>query len=142
MTKLTISLLMKIDIPFNIFKMQSTFKFKSKNTNELFSLENKVAIITGGAGLLGIKHAEAIIEMGGTPVLLDIDKARISNAAETLSKTYSKDVLGIKCDITSEEDLIKTSIEIIKKYNRIDILINNAANNPKVKIIALKTFLD
>ena len=113
--------------------MKSTFKFKSKDTNELFRLDNQIAIITGGAGLLGIKHAEAIIEMGGTPVLLDIDKVKISNAAETLSNTYSRDIFGINCDITSEEDLNMTCDEIIKKYNRIDILINNAANNPKVE---------
>ena len=113
--------------------INSAFDFKYTNLNTLFSLKDKIAIITGGAGLLGMKHAETIIEMGGTPILLDIDKDRVINASEKLSNTYSLNLIGIPCDITSEKDLLKTKDIIIKKYNRVDILINNAANNPKVE---------
>ena len=54
-----------------------------------FQLTNKVAIITGGVGLLGIKHAEAIAEMGGIPILLDIDveKERLQK------KNYQKNII-------------------------------------------------
>ena len=55
-----------------------------------FQLTNKVAIITGGVGLLGIKHAEAIAEMGGIPILLDIDVEKGKTTAEKLSERYSK----------------------------------------------------
>ena len=44
-----------------------------KSLKKSFNLKNKVAVITGGAGMLGVKHAEAIAEFGGIPILLDID---------------------------------------------------------------------
>ena len=45
-----------------------------KSVKQSFDLTDKVALITGGAGMLGEKHAEAIAEFGGIPILLDIDK--------------------------------------------------------------------
>ena len=48
-----------------------------KNTlNNLFSLNKKIVVITGAAGLLGRKHAEAIAAYGGTPVLLDLSQKK------------------------------------------------------------------
>ena len=47
---------------------------KSKSVKQSFDLTGQVAVITGGAGLLGEKHAEAIAEFGGIPILIDIDK--------------------------------------------------------------------
>ena len=53
----------------------------------------KVAVITGGAGLLGMKHAEAILEAGGCPILWDIKGSQLIRAAKSLSSIFKK-----KCD--------------------------------------------
>ena len=53
---------------------------------EKFDLSNRVAIITGGAGLLGVKHAEAIAELGGIPVIVDIAADRAQATADALSE--------------------------------------------------------
>src|SRR3989304_1749378 len=98
----------------------------------IFSLINKVCIITGGAGLLGTKHTETVIEAGGTPVILDIDDEKINKVIMTLNKKYGKKVFGLNVDITSKEALEAAKKAILKKYKRIDVLINNAANNPKL----------
>ena len=50
-----------------------------------FSLENRVAIITGGAGLLGAQHAEAIAEAGGIPILWDINAEASSKVMNMVS---------------------------------------------------------
>ena len=96
------------------------------NTLDKFKLNNKVCIITGGAGFLGRKHAEAVLEAGGTPVLLDIEK--IDEAVSSLEGS-----VGFTVDITNKKELEGVKDKIIKKYGRIDILINNAANNPKME---------
>ena len=103
------------------------------NTLNKFCLDKKVCIITGGAGFLGKKHAEAILEADGIPVLLDIDQEKINKAISFLKKQYQKEILAFKVDITNKKDLERTKEEILKRYNRIDVLINNAANNPKVE---------
>jgi NAD(P)-dependent dehydrogenase (short-subunit alcohol dehydrogenase family) len=111
----------------------SSFNSSPSNVKKAFDLTNKIAIITGGAGLLGIKHAEAIIEMGGTPILLDINEDLVQKSSIDLSKKYNSESYGICCDITSEKLLQETKSNIIRKFGQIDILINNAANNPKVE---------
>ncbi len=78
-------------------------------TKEFFDLTGKVAIITGGAGLLGKKHIEAITEMGG--IAISVDKNR----------EYS-----LQCDITSREQVNKTVKYILESWGQIDILVNNA----------------
>ena len=103
------------------------------NTLDQFKLDNMVCVITGGAGLLGKKHAEAVLDAGGTPILLDIDEERIKQAMDNLKDVYHKDVGGIKVDITDKKSLLLAKNEILDKYKRIDVLINNASNNPKVE---------
>ena len=98
-----------------------------------FQLEDKVAVITGGVGLLGMKHAEAIAEMGGIPILLDIDVEKGKIASEKISEKYGKKCSFFDCDITDEEAIINVKNEIIKIYSGVDILINNAAIDSKVK---------
>lgn len=104
-----------------------------QNTLEKFRLDGKVCIITGGAGFLGKKHAEAVLDAGGLPVLLDIDEARINDAVEELKKVFKKEVSGFAVDITDGRALSKIKEKILESYEHIDILINNAANNPKVE---------
>lgn len=104
-----------------------------ENTMEKYNLHGACALITGGAGLLGEKHAEAILEGGGKAVLIDINKEKLQEKTARLSKEFGKDkVRGYIADITNENEIKKLVVKIEKEYAPIDILINNAANNPHV----------
>jgi len=99
----------------------------SKTTVDLFRLDGKTAVITGGAGLLGTKHAEAIAEMGGIPVLLDTDKGRLDDRVAELEKKFGQGPLGFAVDITNADEMGRVVSEIIRQRGGIDVLINNAA---------------
>jgi NAD(P)-dependent dehydrogenase (short-subunit alcohol dehydrogenase family) len=105
----------------------------TQSVRELFDLTGRVAIITGGAGLLGVKHAEAIADAGGLPVIADIDYAGANQAAADISTRYGVDCTGIAVDITSPASVKSLLASVLAYYGRVDILINNAANNPKVE---------
>lgn len=98
----------------------------------LFSLEDKVVVVTGAAGLLGRYHAEAIAAYGGIPILLDLSLSKVTSLASKINKKFNSSAFGYAVDITDEEQVRKNSEHIVKKFNKIDGLINNAANNPKV----------
>lgn len=100
---------------------------------ELFNLQGKVIVITGAAGLLGRKHAEAIANFGGTPILLDLSEGIINNLANELNAKYDTGAIGFAVDITNEEEINSNANELVEKFGRIDGLVNNAANNPKVE---------
>ncbi len=99
----------------------------------VFDLTGRVAVITGGAGLLGEQHARAIAAAGGIPVLVDIQQQRASERAAALSQQYGVGAIGCAVDITKQEQLEALRDEILARFGRIDILINNAANNPKME---------
>jgi NAD(P)-dependent dehydrogenase (short-subunit alcohol dehydrogenase family) len=103
-----------------------------KSIQKAFDLTGRVAVITGGGGLLGIKHGEAVAEMGGIPVLVDLEKQKADSAAESIQKKYGSDALGWVADITSPEAVEELRAGVMERFGRVDILINNAANNPKV----------
>ncbi len=104
------------------------------NTVDRYKVTDKVVIITGGAGLLGRKHAEAVLDGEGIPVLLDISGEALDRAYGDLSAQYPGSRIGTYvADITSRDDIEKLCGEIISEFGRIDVLINNAANNPKVE---------
>lgn len=98
-----------------------------------FKLDNKVGIITGGAGFLGVKHAEAVIEAGGIPVVADIDAGAAEETANTLRIRYSREAVGVQMDVSSEESIVSVKEKLLRKFAGIDFLINNAAIDPKVK---------
>jgi NAD(P)-dependent dehydrogenase (short-subunit alcohol dehydrogenase family) len=99
---------------------------------EKFRLDNRVTVITGGAGLLGIQHAEAIAEAGGTPVLWDIDVTTAEGHVAEISKQWKVPCRAKKVDITSGEAIKDGLSKTLSDFGRVDILINNAANDPKV----------
>ncbi len=98
---------------------------------EKFNLKDKIAIITGGAGLLGVQHAQAIAEAGGLPILVDIDKDKLNKISQENSQCSFQTYC---CDITNKLELERLLTWIEQKFSRLDILINNAAINPKVEI--------
>ncbi|MDB4668911.1 SDR family oxidoreductase [bacterium] len=92
-----------------------------------FDLTGKVAVITGGAGFLGLQFAEAIAEMGGVPILFDLDKKKLELAGESLSKSGFSNFYAYVVDITNEESIYIATEKVLKENSRIDILINSAA---------------
>jgi NAD(P)-dependent dehydrogenase (short-subunit alcohol dehydrogenase family) len=103
------------------------------NTLEKFKLTNKTVVITGGAGLLGQMYAETVAEAAGNVVLVDINGSLATKATKVISDKYNVKALGIKADITNKNDVEKMLECILEEFGGVDVLINNAANNPKVK---------
>ena len=98
-----------------------------------FDLTGRVAVITGGAGLLGRKHAEAIAELGGIPCLVDIDEGQLDDAATHLAASFGVECMVSVTDITQPGSVQALRDQLLARFGRVDILINNAANNPKVE---------
>jgi NAD(P)-dependent dehydrogenase (short-subunit alcohol dehydrogenase family) len=98
-----------------------------------FDLTGRVAIITGGAGLLGEQHARALAAARGIPVLVDIQQQSASDKAAALSREYDVPAIGCAADITRQTEIETLRDKILAKFGRLDILINNAANNPKIE---------
>lgn len=103
-----------------------------KSLQQLFDLTGRVAIVTGGAGLLGGYHAQAIAEAQGIPVLADVQGLRAEERAKDISRQYGIQTLGWHTDITRPEDVRRLLDVTLERFGRVDILINNAANNPTV----------
>ena len=92
---------------------------------QIFSLENKVAIVTGALGLIGKNHCEALADAGANVVVCDLDQSECDKFAGSLQKKS----VGISADITDKESVIKLKDLTLKEFDRIDILVNNAAIN-------------
>lgn len=103
-----------------------------------FDLTGRVAIITGGAGLLGVKHAEAIARSGGVPVLFDLDQTAAGERAKAIAAEHTVDASALEVDITDEAAVQRSLDAVLARHGRVDILINNAANNPKQEATAKK----
>ena len=92
-----------------------------KYITDLFSVKDKVAIVTGGAGRLGFQHIDALHKAGAKVISFDVVKN------ETLEGVADQYVI----DITDQKEVKKIVDEVAEKFGSIDILINNAAINPK-----------
>jgi NAD(P)-dependent dehydrogenase (short-subunit alcohol dehydrogenase family) len=101
--------------------------------HSLFDLTGRVAVITGGAGLLGYYHGAILAAAGAKVVLLDLAVANPSMRAEQLQLAHGTECLGLAMDITHEASIAEAKDAVMAKFGRVDILINNAANNPKVE---------
>jgi NAD(P)-dependent dehydrogenase (short-subunit alcohol dehydrogenase family) len=101
---------------------------------EKFDLTGKTALITGAAGLLGVEHAAALLESGATVVLTDIGEAGLASASASLSRNAdSARILTRVMDVSRPDAIRAVADELAATGRRVDILVNNAAIDPKVK---------
>jgi len=92
---------------------------------KLFSLENKVAIVTGGLGLIGKALCKALHGAGATLIVADIDFDFCNKFADELGES----AYPLKVDVADEKSVISAKKEILYRYGKIDILVNSAAIN-------------
>jgi NAD(P)-dependent dehydrogenase (short-subunit alcohol dehydrogenase family) len=100
---------------------------------DLFSLKDKVIIITGACGLLGKVYVNIIAQYGGTPILIDLDIETINEHVAEINDKYKVNARGYSVNITREKEIKDNCLKIMNEYEKIDGLINNAANNPKIE---------
>lgn len=94
--------------------------------DELFDLTGKVAVITGGAGGIGVVYGEALAEAGAAVVLADLDEAAAQAVADDLTGKGHQAV-GVAVDVRSAESAQAMADAAVEHFGGIDILINNAA---------------
>ena len=100
----------------------------TKKSSELFSLANKVVVVTGGAGLLGQVFCQALVDVGAHVAIVDLDLASAETAAKKINKSDAQKVVAFESDITSPESVTQMVANVVKQLGRIDVLVNNAAS--------------
>jgi NAD(P)-dependent dehydrogenase (short-subunit alcohol dehydrogenase family) len=98
-----------------------------------FDLTGRVAVITGGAGFLGERHAEVLMGAGATLVLADLRPDEAKAKAEALADRLGGEACGLGVDITKEDEVERMLASVLDRYGDVDILVNNAANDPKME---------
>lgn len=95
------------------------------NQTDLFNLKDRVAIVTGGAGLLGAEHAIALSAYGAKVILADFNLEKCQQAAAVL-QNEGTNATAMYCDVTSKQSWQQLVEQVLKQWGRLDILINNA----------------
>lgn len=96
-----------------------------------YNLQDRVAVITGGAGLLGKGYCQTLAEAGAHVVVVDIEMDLASSLAEQIQQATGVETLALETDV-SKYDSVQTMIStILERFGKVDILVNNAALDPK-----------
>ncbi|KDN55450.1 SDR family oxidoreductase [Flavobacterium seoulense] len=110
--------------------------------NEVFSIEGKVAIVTGGGGVLGGSIAKHLISAGCKVVVLDIRAENVNNRVEEL-KQMGGEAIGFVSNVLDVEEMKETRKKIVDAWGTIDILINAAGGNmPGATLTEEQTIFD
>lgn len=94
--------------------------------SDLFDLTGKVAVITGGAGDIGVAYARALCEAGATSVVADLNEAAAASTADSLTADGFK-ALAVQVDVSDLDSAVAMASAAVSAFGGIDILINNAA---------------
>lgn len=98
-----------------------------ENTRQLFDLTSRVAIVTGGSGLLAYEHMKALADFGAIVVLADLyNKEKMDVRIAELNIDGEERGMAAICDVTKKEDWEALRDTVIEKFGHIDILLNNA----------------
>lgn len=110
--------------------------------NELFSVKDKVVVMTGGAGILGKGISVYLAKEGAKLVILDRNEEQGNKLVEEI-KGEGGEAIFLTTDVMNKEVLESNKADIMKKYGRIDVLLNAAGGNmPGATIAPDKTFFD
>ena len=97
---------------------------------EKFDLTGRVAVVTGGVGLLGAEFCRTLAEAGAAVAVVDLNEAASRAVAESLTNSGYK-ALALPTDITQPASVKSAVDQVVSKFGRIDILVNSAALDPK-----------
>jgi NAD(P)-dependent dehydrogenase (short-subunit alcohol dehydrogenase family) len=97
---------------------------------EKFSLKDRVAVVTGGVGLLGAEFCKTLAEAGASVAIVDLNASAAQATTDTLTKN-GYNAIAISTDITKPESVNTMVEKIISTYGRLDVLVNSAALDPK-----------
>ena len=102
-------------------------------------LKDRVAIVTAGAGAgIGKTAAGMMAKEGARIVVADMHEKRAVQTARAIQDKYGVETIGIKCDVTSADD-VRGVVEVtMNRFGHIDILVNNAGTNRPMKIVDMK----
>jgi gluconate 5-dehydrogenase len=92
---------------------------------ELFSLKDRVAIVTGGAGKLGSQMCDALAEAGAHVVVASRNLENCQRKAAELSASFAE-ALAVRVDVTVPEQVQAMKQSVMDKFRRVDVLVNNA----------------
>ena len=96
---------------------------------DLFRLDGKVALITGGSKGLGASMAMGLAQAGAKTVICSRTQADCDRVAAEIAEETRQESLGIAGDVTHEKDVDRVFDTVIEKYGKLDVLINSAGIN-------------
>src|SRR5512140_1097353 len=96
---------------------------------EKFDLTGRVAIVTGGVGLLGAEFCRTLAEAGAAVAVVDLNAAAAATVADELTKAGYR-ALAVPTDITQPESVQAMLEKVVAAFGRLDILVNSAALDP------------
>lgn len=95
---------------------------------ELRNLTGKVAVVTGGAGILGSQCVEALADSGASVAVVDINSEAAKDLAAHITEQFGVKTVGIQCDLSDEDSIREMAKKVQVDLGQIDILHNNAAS--------------
>lgn len=95
-----------------------------------FRLDGKVAVVTGGVGLLGSQFSLTLAQAGAKVIVADLQESRVEQAAAAL-KSSGFEACGVAFDVTSKDSVQSLVDETLGNYGRLDVLVCSAAMDPK-----------
>jgi len=98
---------------------------------EIFNLKGKTIILTGSAGRIGRRFANVLSQAGADLILVDIEKSKNEKLSKEITKKYKTNCDAYYADFSDSSDIINLVNYTLKKYGKIDVLINNAHFIPR-----------
>lgn len=102
-----------------------------------FDLSGRLAVVTGGAGLLGAEFCRTLAEAGAAVVVVDLNASASQATAVALTKS-GYEVLAVPTDITNPASVNGLVEKVLSTFGRLDVLVNSAALDPKFDAEAMK----
>ena len=99
---------------------------RTMSYRDLFDLRNKVAVVTGGVGILGQHFCAGLAESGANVAIVDVQAEKARELAQVLAERYGVKVFGYGCDVSNLISVRTMVADVLAEFGEINILHNNA----------------